>query len=45
MPDSYKNNSVVYPTQAELANCEYGTFEGDTRAQLYEEVFTRITAA
>lgn len=45
MPAAYKDNTVVYPTAAELAKCEYGTFEGDARAQLYEETFTRITAA
>lgn len=45
MPDSYKNNPVIYPTPAEIARCEYGTFEGDARSQMYEEVFTRITAA
>ncbi|HVZ98942.1 MAG TPA: spermidine/putrescine ABC transporter substrate-binding protein [Caulobacterales bacterium] len=45
MPDSYKNNTIVYPTPEEMARCEYGAFEGDERAQLYEEVFTRINAA
>ena len=45
MPDSYKNNPVIYPPPAILAKCEYGAFEGAERAQLYEEVITRVRAA
>jgi spermidine/putrescine transport system substrate-binding protein len=45
MPENYKNNTVVYPTPEELARCEWGAFEGDERARLYEEIFTRISAA
>jgi len=45
MPDDYKNNPIVYPTPEELARCEYGAFEGDEKARLYEEIFTRISAA
>lgn len=45
MPDDYKSNPVVYPTPEELARCEYGAFEGDEKARLYEEIFTRISAA
>lgn len=45
MPDSYKSNTVIYPTPEELARCEYGAFEGDERSRRYEEMFTRISAA
>lgn len=45
MPDEYKNNPVIFPTPEQLAASEYGAFEGDERARLYEEIFTRISAA
>lgn len=45
MPDTYKNNPIVYPVPAELAKLEYGAFEGDDVSRRYEEIFTRISAA
>ena len=45
MPDSYKNNPVIFPPADVMAKSEYGAFEGDERARLYEEIFTRISAA
>ncbi|WP_374574479.1 PotD/PotF family extracellular solute-binding protein [Phenylobacterium sp.] len=45
MPDDYKNNPVIFPPAEALAKCEYGAFEGAEKAQLYEEVMTRIRAA
>jgi len=45
MPDSYKNNPVIFPPADRLAKCEYGAFEGPEKAQLYEEVITRVRAA
>lgn len=45
MPDSYKNNPVIFPPADRLALCEYGAFEGAERAQLFEEVITRVRAA
>jgi spermidine/putrescine transport system substrate-binding protein len=45
MPDSYKNNSVIFPPADVMAVSEYGAFEGDERSRLYEEIFTRISAA
>jgi len=45
MPDAYKNSPVIFPTPEQLAVSEYGEFEGDERARLYEEIFTRIGAA
>ncbi|MBI1213044.1 MAG: extracellular solute-binding protein [Alphaproteobacteria bacterium] len=45
MPDDYKNNPVIFPPADQLANCEYGAFEGAERAKLYEDVITRVRAA
>lgn len=45
MPDSYKNNAVIFPPADVMAKSEYGAFEGDERSRLYEEIFTRINAA
>ena len=45
MPDSYKNNPVVFPPADVMAKCEYGAFEGAERAQMYEELITRVRAA
>jgi spermidine/putrescine transport system substrate-binding protein len=45
MPDSYKNNPVIFPPADIMAKSEYGAFEGDERARLYEEIFTRVSAA
>lgn len=45
MPESYKNNPVIFPPADVMAKCEYGAFEGAERAQLYEEIITRVRAA
>ncbi|WP_443750299.1 ABC transporter substrate-binding protein [Asticcacaulis solisilvae] len=45
MPDTYKNNPIVFPTPAELSKCEYAQFPGVERAQKYEEIATRVKAA
>jgi spermidine/putrescine transport system substrate-binding protein len=45
MPEDYRNNPVVFPPADKLAKCEYGAFEGAEKAQLYEEVITRVRAA
>jgi spermidine/putrescine transport system substrate-binding protein len=45
MPDDYRNNPVIFPPAEQMARCEYGAFEGAERAQLYEEVITRVRAA
>lgn len=44
MPDDYKNNTVIFPTAAELANCEYARYN-PTLQPLFEEAFTRVRAA
>jgi spermidine/putrescine transport system substrate-binding protein len=45
MPDSYRSNPVIFPPSDVLSKCEYGAFEGDERSRLYEEIFTRVSAA
>ena len=45
MPDSYKNNPVIFPSPDILAKCEYAKFEGPDRVRAYEEAFTRIKAS
>lgn len=45
MPDSYRNSPIIFPSQAELAKCEYADFEGQEMAQLYEDAITRVKAA
>jgi len=45
MGAEYQNNPVIFPSAEVMARSEYGAFEGDERARLYEEIFTRISAA
>ncbi len=45
MDDAYKANPVIFPAADLMAKSEYGAFEGDERARLFEEIFTRINAA
>jgi spermidine/putrescine transport system substrate-binding protein len=45
MPDSYRNNPVIFPAQTAIAKCEYAAFEGLKRAQFYDETLTRIFAS
>ncbi|PZO47574.1 MAG: spermidine/putrescine ABC transporter substrate-binding protein [Alphaproteobacteria bacterium] len=45
MGPEYQNNPVIFPSAEVMARSEYGAFEGDERARLYEEIFTRISAA
>ena len=44
MPDSYKNNPVIFPPADVLAKCEYARFNPELQP-LYEEAFTRVRAA
>lgn len=44
MPDSYKNNPVIFPPADLLAKCEYASYN-EKLQPLYEEAFTRIRAA
>jgi spermidine/putrescine transport system substrate-binding protein len=45
MPESYRNNPVIFPPPQAMARCEYAAFEGLNRAHLYDETLTRIFAA
>src|SRR5262249_13401769 len=45
MPESYKDNPIVYPPPDVMARLEYGAFEGDEVYRRYEEIFARISAA
>lgn len=45
MPDSYKNNPVIFPPPEAMSVSEYGAYEGDEKARQYEEIFTRVSAA
>jgi spermidine/putrescine transport system substrate-binding protein len=45
MGAEYQNNPVIFPPDDVMSRSEYGAFEGDERARLYEEIFTRISAA
>lgn len=45
MGAAYQNNPVIFPPAEIMAKSEYGAFEGDERARLYEEIFTRVSAA
>ncbi len=44
MPESYKNNPVIYPPADVLARCEYAKFN-EKLQPLYEEAFTKVRAA
>ncbi|WP_432770353.1 MAG: spermidine/putrescine ABC transporter substrate-binding protein [Sphingopyxis sp.] len=44
MPDTYKNNPVIFPPADVLAKCEYAKFNAELQP-LYEEAFTRVRAA
>lgn len=44
MPDSYKNNPVIFPSADLLAKCEYASYN-EKLQPLYEEAFTRVRAA
>ncbi len=44
MPDSYRNNPVIFPPADILAKCEYAKFNPELQPK-YEEAFTRVRAA
>ena len=45
MPESYRENKVIFPPADVMAKCEYGAFEGAEKASLDEEIITRVRAA
>lgn len=44
MPESYRNNPVIFPPAEVLARCEYARFNPELQP-LYEEAFTRVRAS
>jgi spermidine/putrescine transport system substrate-binding protein len=44
MPESYKNNPVIFPPADILAKCEYAKYNPDLQPK-YEAAFTRVRAA
>jgi spermidine/putrescine transport system substrate-binding protein len=44
MPDTYKNNPVIFPPVDILAKCEYAKFN-EKLQPLYEEAFTKVRAS
>ena len=44
MPDSYRNNPVIFPAAELMAKCEYAKYNPELQP-MYEEAFTRVRAA
>jgi spermidine/putrescine transport system substrate-binding protein len=44
MPDTYKNNRIIFPSTETMMKCEYAAYD-EKLQPLYEEAFTRIRAA
>ncbi|MGU9951817.1 MAG: ABC transporter substrate-binding protein [Gammaproteobacteria bacterium WSBS_2016_MAG_OTU1] len=44
MPDSYRNNSAIYPPEAVQKNLEPSLYLGEDRAQLIDAEWTRVLA-
>ncbi len=45
MPDSYKNNPVIFPPTAVIAKCEYVKYPGPEVTQALDEALTRLRAS
>jgi spermidine/putrescine transport system substrate-binding protein len=45
MPDSYKSNPVIFPSEAAMKHCEYVKYLGPAVQRRYEDAMTRIRAA
>jgi spermidine/putrescine transport system substrate-binding protein len=45
MPDSYTGHPAIFPSPAQMKNCEYGDFEGIERTRMFDELLTRVKAA
>jgi spermidine/putrescine transport system substrate-binding protein len=44
MPDSYKDNSVIFPPADVMAKCEYPNYLGPEFSRLLDEAMTRLRA-
>ncbi len=45
MPESYRNNTAIFPPRDRMAVSEYGDFEGVERTHMFDELLTRVKAA
>jgi spermidine/putrescine transport system substrate-binding protein len=45
MPESFRNNPIIFPTGPGMDASEWGKFEGPEKARLFEEAITRVRAA
>ena len=45
MPESYRDNPIVFPTGAGMDNSEWGKFEGPDQQRMFEDAITRVRAA
>ena len=45
MPDSYRNNPVIFPPAEIIAKCEYPSYLGADFSRLLDEAMTRLRAA
>ena len=45
MPAEYRNNPVIFPPAAILAQCEYSHFQGQIIQSAYEQAMTRVRAS
>ena len=45
MPDSYRNNPVIFPSGVGFDKSEFGKFEGAAQQSAFETAMTKIRAA
>ncbi|WP_374390283.1 spermidine/putrescine ABC transporter substrate-binding protein [Sandaracinobacter sp.] len=45
MPESYRDNPIVFPTGVGMDKSEWGKFEGPDQQRMFEDAITRVRAA
>ena len=45
MGPDYRDNPVIFPSQAVLDNCQYANYNGEAMSRAYEDILTRVRAA
>ena len=45
MPEEYKNNPAIFPSDTTLKSCEPSIYKGEEAVRLYDEAWTRVLAA
>ena len=45
MPEEYRNNPVIFPSEEVIAKCEPGLYLGEEATKVRDEIWTRIQAA